>query len=64
MEKTKNFNEYLNVNEGMFGGADWVDLNLLQETIERMRNDEYKIQLKELNSKFPMNSNVKIHVPG
>ena len=64
MEKVKNFEEYLNVNEGMFSHADWVDMDLLQGTIERMRNKEYKIALEELNSKFPMDPNVKIHLPG
>jgi hypothetical protein len=64
MEKVKNFEEYLNVNEGMFSHADWVDMDLLQGTIERMRNKEYKIALEELNSQFPMNPNVKIHLPG
>lgn len=63
MEKVKNFEEYL-VKEGMFGGAEWVDLNLLQETIERMRSDEYKKALADLNSQYPMNPNVKINVPG
>ena len=28
MEKVKNFEEYLNVNEGMFSHADWIDLEL------------------------------------
>ena len=64
MEKVKNFEEYLNVNEGMFSHADWIDLDLLQGTIERMRTDEYKKALIELNSKFPMNPNVKINLPG
>jgi len=58
MEKTKNFEEYLEVNEGMFSHADWVDMNLLQGTIERMRNEEYKIALEELNSRFPIDSKV------
>jgi hypothetical protein len=64
MEKVKNFEEYLNLNEGMFSHADWVDLNLLQGTIERMRSEEYKTALEELNSRFPMNPNVKINLPG
>jgi len=62
--KVKNFEEYLGVNEGMFGGAEWVDLELLQGTIERMRSDEYKKALADLNSEYPMNPNVKIHLPG
>jgi hypothetical protein len=62
--KVKNFDEYQKVSEGMFAHADWIDLSLLQNTIERMRNDDYKIALEELNSKFPMNSNVKINLPG
>lgn len=61
--KVKNFEEYLDVNEGMFSHADWVDLDLLQGTIERMRSEEYKTALEELNSRFPMDSKVKFGLP-
>lgn len=69
MEKTKNFEEFsikkVNViTEGMWGGAEWVDLDLLQNTIERMRSDEYKKALAELNSKYPIHPGVKINLPG
>lgn len=59
MEKTKNFEEYLAVNEGLFHHAEWVDMDLLQEVIERMRSDEYKAALIELNSEFPIDAKVK-----
>jgi hypothetical protein len=62
MEKVKNFDEYLN--EGIWSHADWVDLDLLQNTIERMRNEEYKKELEELNAKFPIEAKVKINLPG
>ncbi len=62
MEKVKNFDEYLN--EGIWSHADWVDLSLLQNTIERMRNDEYKEELKKLNDRFPLETKVKINLPG
>ena len=63
-DKIKNFDQFYTTNEGMWGAADWVDLSLLQNTIERMRNPEYKTALEELNSQFPMNPNVKIQLPG
>jgi hypothetical protein len=66
MEKTKNFEEFNKtgiLKEGMWGGAEWVDLELLQNTIERMRSDEYKKALAELNSKFPI-TGIKVNLPG
>lgn len=57
--KVKNFEEYLDVNEGLFHHADWVDMDLLQEVIERMRSDEYKQELISLNEKFPIDAKVK-----
>jgi hypothetical protein len=65
MDKVKNFDEFYGITEGLFSHAEWVDLDLLQGTIERMRSDEYKDALAALNSNFPMNSNVKLntHIP-
>lgn len=58
MKKTvKNFEEY--ANEGLFHHAEWVDMDLLQEVIERMRSDEYKEELVILNEKFPIDTKVK-----
>ena len=60
-DKVKNFEEYLNLNlsEGLFSHADWVDMDLLQGTIERMRSDEYKDALAALNSNFPIDKGIK-----
>jgi len=61
MDKVKNFDEFYGITEGLFSHAEWVDLDLLQGTIERMRSDEYKDALAALNSNFPMNTNVKLN---
>lgn len=42
------------INESFLNYAEWVDLNLLQGTIERMRDDNYKKELIDLNDKYPL----------
>jgi hypothetical protein len=61
MDKVKNFDEfYVNpIMEGLFQHADWVDMDLLQGTIERMRSEEYKGALANLNQQYPLDSGIK-----